>query len=284
MSARVTEVVSVAAEGSTIETKNSDYSGLLTATQIAQIQSRGRDVVNLLRLLPGVHYENDIEAMGDSFGSQIPNIGGHAQALESGHRRRPERQRALGHQPHELVDQPRRDRRRSRCLLEHLQGGVRPQRRRQHPGRQQERQRRLSAAARTAYGKRDALERHRRGRTTAPASPKPTLHIDTPGFNLGGPVQIRASTIRAPTRSCSSSIRSRRRRCSSRGRCASTACPPRCERQGDFSQTFDANGRLIFIKDPASSAGVQRDGWRRRLLSGQHHSGEPARPRTRSRC
>ena len=33
-------------------------------------------MVNLLRLLPGVHYEADIEAMGDSFGSQIPNIGG----------------------------------------------------------------------------------------------------------------------------------------------------------------------------------------------------------------
>src|SRR6188472_1451032 len=69
-------MLSVVAEGATIETKNSDYSGILTATQISQIQSRGRDVVNLLRLLPGVHYENDIEAMGDSFGSQIPNIGG----------------------------------------------------------------------------------------------------------------------------------------------------------------------------------------------------------------
>ncbi len=72
----LSEVVSVVAEGATIETKNSDYSGLLTATQISQIQSRGRDVVNLLRLLPGVHYEADIEAMGDSFGSQMPNIGG----------------------------------------------------------------------------------------------------------------------------------------------------------------------------------------------------------------
>jgi type 1 fimbria pilin len=72
----ITEVVSVVSEGATIETKNSDYSGLLTSTQISQIQSRGRDVVNLLRLLPGVHYEADIEAMGDSFGSQIPNIGG----------------------------------------------------------------------------------------------------------------------------------------------------------------------------------------------------------------
>ena len=72
----LTEVVSVVAEGAAIETKNSDYSGLLTATQISQIQSRGRDVVNLLRLLPGVHYEADIEAMGDSFGSLMPNIGG----------------------------------------------------------------------------------------------------------------------------------------------------------------------------------------------------------------
>ena len=72
----LSEVVSVVAEGTVVETKNSDYSGLLTSTQIAQIQTKGRDVVSLLRLLPGVHYENDIEAMGDSFGSQIPNIGG----------------------------------------------------------------------------------------------------------------------------------------------------------------------------------------------------------------
>src|SRR5438128_6560294 len=72
----LSEVVSVAATGTFVETKNSDYSGLLTATQIQQIQIKGRDVVNLLRLLPGVHYENDIDAMGDSFGSQIPNIEG----------------------------------------------------------------------------------------------------------------------------------------------------------------------------------------------------------------
>src|SRR3954451_18667466 len=72
----LSEIVSVVAEGATIETKNSDYSGLLTSPQISQIQSRGRDVVNLLRLLPGVHYEADIDALGDSFGSQIPNIGG----------------------------------------------------------------------------------------------------------------------------------------------------------------------------------------------------------------
>ena len=28
--------------------------------------------MSLLRLLPGVRYENDIEAMGDDFGSNVP--------------------------------------------------------------------------------------------------------------------------------------------------------------------------------------------------------------------
>ena len=51
----LTEAVSVVSTGTFVETKNSDYSGLLTANQISQIQTKGRDVVNLLRLLPGVH-------------------------------------------------------------------------------------------------------------------------------------------------------------------------------------------------------------------------------------
>src|SRR5262245_33256136 len=46
------ETVSISAAGTTIETTNSDYSALLTAAQIAQIQTKGRDVVSLLRLLP----------------------------------------------------------------------------------------------------------------------------------------------------------------------------------------------------------------------------------------
>ena len=72
----LTEVVSVVAEGTFVETKNSDYSGLLTTKQIEQIQTKGRDVMSLLKLLPGVRAEADIEAMGDSFGSNVPNING----------------------------------------------------------------------------------------------------------------------------------------------------------------------------------------------------------------
>jgi len=72
----VTEVLTVEAQGTHVETENSDHSGLLTSKQIAQIQTKGRDVMNLLRLVPGVRYEDDIEAMGDSFGSNVPQVGG----------------------------------------------------------------------------------------------------------------------------------------------------------------------------------------------------------------
>src|SRR5947207_1318166 len=70
------EVVSVVAQGTFVETRNSDYSALLTTKQIEQIQTKGRDVMSLLKLLPGVRAEADIEAMGDSFGSHVPNING----------------------------------------------------------------------------------------------------------------------------------------------------------------------------------------------------------------
>ena len=50
-------------KGATIETKNSDYSGLLTANSRAD-RGRGRDVVNLLRLLLGVHYESGYRSDG----------------------------------------------------------------------------------------------------------------------------------------------------------------------------------------------------------------------------
>ncbi|HWK12186.1 MAG TPA: carboxypeptidase-like regulatory domain-containing protein, partial [Vicinamibacterales bacterium] len=45
---QLSEVVTVAAEGTQVETKNSDYTGLLTSNQISQIQTKGRDVMSLL--------------------------------------------------------------------------------------------------------------------------------------------------------------------------------------------------------------------------------------------
>jgi hypothetical protein len=72
----ISETVIVASSGTPVETTNSDYSGLLTSNQMSQMQTRGRDVMSLLKLLPGVRPDADIDAMGDSFGSNVPNING----------------------------------------------------------------------------------------------------------------------------------------------------------------------------------------------------------------
>jgi hypothetical protein len=72
----VTEAVTVEASGTQVNPEESQHTGLLTSTQIEQIQTKGRDVANLLRLLPGVRYGDDVEALGESFGTELPNIGG----------------------------------------------------------------------------------------------------------------------------------------------------------------------------------------------------------------
>ena len=245
----VTEVVSVVAEGSTVETKNSDYSGLLTSNQISQIQTRGRDVVNLLRLLPGVHYENDIDAMGDSFGSQMPNIGGQ--------RRNWNQVTVDGLNGNELSGTNRMNSSINldaiaevKVLLNTYKAEF------GHTGGAN-----IEIVSKSGsadyhgsaywYGRRDAWnaspwENKRAGLA------KPKLHIDTPGFNLGGPVRIPGVCDRAPTRSCSSSTRSRRRRCRSPDRCASTGCRPRWS-AGRLLADDRHQRALIFVKDPPSS-------------------------------
>ncbi len=72
----LTEVLTVSASGTQVEVENSDHTALLTSKQIEQIQTKGRDVTALLRLMPGVRYEDSSEALGEDFGSLIPQVGG----------------------------------------------------------------------------------------------------------------------------------------------------------------------------------------------------------------
>ena len=245
----VSEVVTVTSQGTVVETKNSDYSGLLTSTQIQQIQTKGRDVVNLLRLLPGVHYENDIDALGDSFGSNIPNI--------SGQRRTWNQVTVDGLNGNELSGTGKMNSSINldaiaevKVLLNtykaefgHTAGAN------------------IEIVSKSGsnsyhgsgywYGRRDAWnaipwENERAG------LPKPKLKIDTPGFNLGGPVKIPGLfdqadkklfffySIEAP-------------RVQKPGQVRLYRMPTALERAGDFSQTLDVNGKLMFIKDPLST-------------------------------
>jgi hypothetical protein len=246
----LSEVVSVTAEGAQIETKNSDYSGLLTATQISQIQSRGRDVVNLLRLLPGVHYEADIEAMGDSFGSQIPNIGGQ--------RKHWNQVTVDGLNGNELSGTNRMNSSINldaiaevKVLLNTYKAEF------GHSGGAN-----IEIVSKGGssdysgsgywYGKRDAWNANAWENNRA-GLPKPKLHIDTPGFNLGGPVRIPGLYDQKDNKKLFFFYSFEGPQVEKPGPVRVFRVPTALERQGDFSQTFDANGKLIFIKDPLSS-------------------------------
>jgi hypothetical protein len=70
------ETVTATSQGSIVQTMSSDRSALITATQIEQVADRGRDVVSLLRILPGVAYQTPTDSPGGNFGTTTPNING----------------------------------------------------------------------------------------------------------------------------------------------------------------------------------------------------------------
>jgi len=72
----VTEKVTVEAVGSAVQTASSERAAQLTSSQINMVLVRGRDVLSLLRLLPGVSNTSDPNALGDSTGAAMPYIQG----------------------------------------------------------------------------------------------------------------------------------------------------------------------------------------------------------------
>ncbi|MBI4876700.1 MAG: TonB-dependent receptor [Acidobacteria bacterium] len=72
----VTETVSVVAQGIAVQTTTAEHSAMITPDQMSNMMTRGRDVVSLLRLLPGVTYGTDPVTLGGSYGTDTPNIGG----------------------------------------------------------------------------------------------------------------------------------------------------------------------------------------------------------------
>jgi hypothetical protein len=73
---QVSETVTVTGEGATVEKESSDLTARLTSDQIELISTKGRDITSLLRLLPGTSNDDDIEAVGEGFGTNLPNISG----------------------------------------------------------------------------------------------------------------------------------------------------------------------------------------------------------------
>jgi outer membrane receptor protein involved in Fe transport len=75
----VSEIVHVTAEAAQLQTSSSENSAQLSNQQMSMIAARGRDVTDLLRLLPGVGQTASVEALGGAGGppgTAAPNISG----------------------------------------------------------------------------------------------------------------------------------------------------------------------------------------------------------------
>lgn len=74
----VGETVEVAAQAAQVETQSAENSGLLTRDQFSMVPTKGRDLTNMLRLLPGVQMTGDQDALGGAtgFGATMGAVSG----------------------------------------------------------------------------------------------------------------------------------------------------------------------------------------------------------------
>jgi hypothetical protein len=72
----VSETVTVEARAAHVETDSSEASAEITTDQIGNLTARGRDIVSMLRTIPGVAYQADQDSAGGSYGTTSPTIRG----------------------------------------------------------------------------------------------------------------------------------------------------------------------------------------------------------------
>jgi Carboxypeptidase regulatory-like domain len=239
----VGETVVVEAAGTHVNTGESQHSGLITSTQIENIQVKGRDVTSLMRLMPGVRYEDTVDSLGESFGTLVPHVGGQRRdwnaIMIDG---------VLGNeigQANRMAQQINLD---AVAEIKVLLNTYRAE-----YGRTGGAQVQIVSKAGTSryaggayyYGRHEALNANNFFNNSANL-PKARYRFNTWGFNLGGPLQkgSRAEknlfffySVEAPLTERPGPVRR-------------FTLPTEAERRGDFSQTLDSAGRLIVIRDP----------------------------------
>ncbi|PYR91413.1 MAG: hypothetical protein DMF84_17400 [Acidobacteria bacterium] len=237
------ETVVVEAVGTHVNTEETQHSGLITAKQIEQIQVKGRDVTSLMRLLPGVRYEDTVESLGESFGTLVPHVGGQRRdwntIMIDG---------VLGNeigQANRMAQQINLD---SVAEIKVLLNTYRAEYGR--TGGAQVQIVSKSGSAQYAgnlyyYGRNERFNANNYFNILA-GRDKPRYRFNTYGFNLGGPIprlngQDKKTfffySLEAPLTERPGPLRR-------------WTVPTALERAGDFSQTLDSAGRLIVIRDP----------------------------------
>ena len=211
-------------------------------TQIEQMQVLGRDVTSIMRLLPGVRYENTVDSLGMSFGTDVPNVGGARRDWSNVIVDGVVAQRGGQQRPHGAADQPRRDRRGPRAA-ELLSRRVRARRRRPGADRQQ------GGGANYRgnlyyYGRHETLNANDffNNRTERQEAALPLQHLRRQPGRPGAQATEQEALLLLLARSAAGEA--------GPGRLRNWTMPTDAEMRGDFSQTLDSQGRLINIRDP----------------------------------
>jgi hypothetical protein len=240
------ETVVVEARGTHVNTAETQHSGVITSTQIEQVQVLGRDVTSIMRLLPGVRYENTVDSLGMSFGTSVPNVGGArrdwSNVIVDGVVANEVGASSL------MAQQINLD---AIAEVRVLLNSYRAEYGRAGGGQVQ-----IVSKAGTSkyhgnlyhYLRNEALNSNNFFNNRSNIK-KPRYRFNTFGANLGGPVPIGKGdekklfffySIEAPLVSRPGPVRN-------------WTMPTDREMQGDFSQTLDSQGRLINIKDPLAT-------------------------------
>ena len=240
------ETVVVEARGTHVNTAETQHSGVITSTQIEQVQVLGRDVTSIMRLLPGVRYENTVDSLGMSFGTSVPNVGGArrdwSNVIVDGVVANEVGASSL------MAQQINLD---AIAEVRVLLNSYRAEYGRAGGGQVQ-----IVSKAGTSkyhgnvyhYLRNEALNSNNFFNNRSKIK-KPRYRFNTFGANLGGPVPIGKGdekklfffySIEAPLVSRPGPVRN-------------WTMPTDREMQGDFSQTLDSQGRLINIKDPLAT-------------------------------
>jgi hypothetical protein len=238
------ESIVVEASGAQVNTEESQHSGLITSNQIEQIQVKGRDVTTLMRLVPGVRYEDTVDSLGESFGTLVPHV--------SGQRRNWNTIMVDGVLGNEVGQTDRMSQQINLDAVDEIKVLLNTYRAEYGRGGGAQIQIVSKGGGADYRGNAYYYGRHEKFNANnffnnAAGRPRPPYRFNTFGFNLGGPIPglnqgndkklLFFYSIEAPLTERAGPLRSYR-------------MPTAAERRGDFSQTRDLNGNLIAIRDP----------------------------------
>jgi hypothetical protein len=238
----------VVAESAVVQTANAEKSAVLEERAIGALVARGRDPLNLLRTMPGVQADLNTASLGATNGAPVPNIAGLLRSTVMLDGMIANDADTNAHVSIINLD--------AIAEIKVVSSGMAAE-----YGRSGGAQISFTSKSGTRdfrgslafYKRHDALN-------ATPlfnemnGLPKPYYRYNTVTGTLGGPIYIPGLLTGFRDKLFFFYTREMWKNDEPQGARSSTM-PSELERRGDFSQTFDTNGRLIFIRDPLRPGG-----------------------------